>query len=1028
MTAALELDPVVFRVGRSKVFFKAGVLAELEQRRDGLLYDLFAHIQAGCRRIIAQRRLRKLLNRAAAIETIQRNWRAYKVLKRDRWWRLYIRVKPMLKDRPSRAELQRKERELAEAHARAEREEIERARLVALEQEHRLAYREVADELATAQALARDQALQIARLGQERDEQLRDMDETESQLDRLLEAEQQANDRAEKLRAQLTALTAELAAAAERIVALEQARAEAAGQLVALGSDVAARTAEHTQLVADRDALTLQLADLRAVVQEREEDVRVAQARTQQAIVDADARLETAAQQAQIERDAALRDQAAKSQAERDELKRSVEAFEALAARRESDATSTSDRLAELRREHEAAQRDLGSLRQQLVQAETAVATAKDGSTRDADALAAMRQTADQLRALLDTKASEETRRGEAIRLKDEELTRLRRATTEATESVATLKQQHATALAAVQTELSTVQLAAVTSAKDAADLRSRIEADAARLTRAETVAAEADKARLAAETALQAVQLRLTETGREADQARKSAEAVQRQLAETATASRQAEDAMREATRDRDAVQRQVEQLKSQLVHEGQQRTDLQRTAQALETEAAQLRRRTAEAERQMGGLHAALQTRDAELAQAISLQDKTIVEHVHVLEKAKRYTDAQLKETRAALVESQATTQKLEKTRKRLLGEVDDLQRALAHDRSSGTVYIKQDIRGMPSSSSSSEGDPVARERRLREQAEHALKNTRADLRSAHEKAEAATLRAANLDRQRQKLEHELMASRTSPPLGRPPSRGAGSFDAVSAGNAALLADIKQTEANTARSIRKHASTPPSRSGSIDARQRRQSAEHATREVQRQVESMARLATSSSPPSASVLQREVARLQELLQLEATARDAAETAHLGVLEAVNAHGAGAASALDQRHGALEESRRALQAKARADQATIEDLQAHIGKLEREARTHQLNAREAVQALEHERKSHAKVVGSLQQASSASSNRQPLRTMQQPEHDLRSQYDTLARHHQELQRELDSAELEHKRSTTCVATRRYVHC
>ena len=34
---ALQLDKVMFEIGTSKIFFKAGVLAELEERRAGLL-------------------------------------------------------------------------------------------------------------------------------------------------------------------------------------------------------------------------------------------------------------------------------------------------------------------------------------------------------------------------------------------------------------------------------------------------------------------------------------------------------------------------------------------------------------------------------------------------------------------------------------------------------------------------------------------------------------------------------------------------------------------------------------------------------------------------------------------------------------------------------------------------------------------------------------------------------------------------------------------------------------------------------
>lgn len=92
MVEALELDRSLFRVGTSKIFFKAGVLAELEERRDALLFDVFTKLQAVARMWTARRQMKKILNRAVAIRTIQRNARVYGDLKDWPWWQLYIKV------------------------------------------------------------------------------------------------------------------------------------------------------------------------------------------------------------------------------------------------------------------------------------------------------------------------------------------------------------------------------------------------------------------------------------------------------------------------------------------------------------------------------------------------------------------------------------------------------------------------------------------------------------------------------------------------------------------------------------------------------------------------------------------------------------------------------------------------------------------------------------------------------------------------------------------------------------------------
>lgn len=95
MVDCLELDKTIFRIGTSKIFFKAGVLAELEERRDALLFDVFSRLQAVARKWTARRQMKKILNRAVAVRTIQRNARVYGELKDWPWWKVYSMVRAM---------------------------------------------------------------------------------------------------------------------------------------------------------------------------------------------------------------------------------------------------------------------------------------------------------------------------------------------------------------------------------------------------------------------------------------------------------------------------------------------------------------------------------------------------------------------------------------------------------------------------------------------------------------------------------------------------------------------------------------------------------------------------------------------------------------------------------------------------------------------------------------------------------------------------------------------------------------------
>ena len=89
---ALELDPNLFRIGQSKIFFRAGVLAHLEEERDLKRTDILITFQAPARGCISRRYYQKRLQQLNAIRIIQRNCAAYLKLRNWQWWRLFTKV------------------------------------------------------------------------------------------------------------------------------------------------------------------------------------------------------------------------------------------------------------------------------------------------------------------------------------------------------------------------------------------------------------------------------------------------------------------------------------------------------------------------------------------------------------------------------------------------------------------------------------------------------------------------------------------------------------------------------------------------------------------------------------------------------------------------------------------------------------------------------------------------------------------------------------------------------------------------
>mmetsp|Transcript_276 Transcript_276/g.707 ORF Transcript_276/g.707 Transcript_276/m.707 type:complete len:1312 (-) Transcript_276:141-4076(-) len=98
MLEALELDESEYRLGHTKIFFRAGVLSRLEEERDGILSKMLVGLQAYCRGKLARLAFRFHVGDHQAVGIIQRNVRAYMMLRNWPWWRLYCKIKPMLKE------------------------------------------------------------------------------------------------------------------------------------------------------------------------------------------------------------------------------------------------------------------------------------------------------------------------------------------------------------------------------------------------------------------------------------------------------------------------------------------------------------------------------------------------------------------------------------------------------------------------------------------------------------------------------------------------------------------------------------------------------------------------------------------------------------------------------------------------------------------------------------------------------------------------------------------------------------------
>lgn len=94
--SSLQLEANDYRLGLTKVFFRAGVLGQLEDMRDERLSRIISMYQAWIRGYLMRKQYKLLQDQRTALTIMQRNIRKWLDLRNWTWWRLYVKIKPML--------------------------------------------------------------------------------------------------------------------------------------------------------------------------------------------------------------------------------------------------------------------------------------------------------------------------------------------------------------------------------------------------------------------------------------------------------------------------------------------------------------------------------------------------------------------------------------------------------------------------------------------------------------------------------------------------------------------------------------------------------------------------------------------------------------------------------------------------------------------------------------------------------------------------------------------------------------------
>ncbi|KAK9461314.1 P-loop containing nucleoside triphosphate hydrolase protein [Lipomyces oligophaga] len=286
---SLRVDPSTFRVGNTKVFFRAGLLAELEHHREEVVCSLITGIQAQVRGFLRRRQVNKKLFRAQAVKEIARNVKAFSsvgILGKEEdggWWRLYAKMQPLLLAQRETVALLARDGEYQKVVNELREAEERCAAMTAAGSKAEARARKVEEELARERLVAEDKD-EILRRTQAREADLEeqlsgaleDLEKLESQTEELVEAKKRAEHEVEQWRV-------ELENGARIIGRLEGEK----GALEARVGDVekeVVEAREREKAIADSvEKQRQEMLVVRALLNEREKQVASAEERAKQA-------------------------------------------------------------------------------------------------------------------------------------------------------------------------------------------------------------------------------------------------------------------------------------------------------------------------------------------------------------------------------------------------------------------------------------------------------------------------------------------------------------------------------------------------------------------------------------------------------------------------------------------------------------------------------------------------------------------------------------------------------------------------
>merc|ERR1719295_1887776 len=627
MIVALDLDPNLYRIGQSKIFFRAGVLAHLEEERDVRITDLVVNFQAFCRGLLARRNYLKRVQQLNAIRILQRNCAAYLKLRNWQWWRLYTKVKPLLQVTKNDEKVLQKETELKEI---TEKLHVHEQEVANLDKQYQQALQEkiyLAEQLQAETELCAEAEEMRARLAARKQEMEEIIHDMEARIEEEEEKTLKMSEERKKLQLNIQDLEEQLEEeeAARQKLQIEKVQYDA--KVKKYEEDLAMYEDANEKFGKDKKNLEEKLSDVSATLAEEEEKAKhllKLKAKHESTIGELEDKLRKDNQQKQeVERakrkiETELGDMKEQVQ----ERKQQIEEMQLQLGKREEEVAQALMKVDEEAAQKATAQKSLREVESQLSEVAEDLEAEKEARNK---AEKQKRDLNEELEALknelldsLDTTAAQQ----ELRTAREKELANIKKALEEESSnhesSITEMRHKHSHELNSLNNNLDQLKKGKMAADKAKAALEAELADMATELKSITGNKQEAERRRKQLESQTGELNAKLAESEARAHDAAERLSKLTSEMDSMSSALQEAETRAAQASKSTDSLESQLNEVMSNLEEETRQKLAINSKMRALEGEKEHLLEQLDEEEARVKTLEKNLSTSSQQLMEA--------------------------------------------------------------------------------------------------------------------------------------------------------------------------------------------------------------------------------------------------------------------------------------------------------------------------------------------------------------------------------------------------------------------------